>query len=122
MKAKRGGWRSVKLVVVLAQGVHDHGGEADATVNQHVAGCDDLGLHLAGNPSADLGHAPLDHCLACQFRADHHGVTLDPPAFDRPAESVAIAVAAVCTVFDPSRRNSCRARHAVEPPQISALP
>ena len=108
VRVSRYGWALVYLVAtVVAQGVHDHGG-ADAGAVQHEAGCSDPRPHLSGHWSPDLGQ-DQDHCLACQFRANHHGLSLTSTASLRPS---AAAVVAVVPLLAPRRlalRNTCRA-------------
>ena len=66
------------LAPTLAQGLHAHGGPAEAP--RAKAGCDDARPHLASHPDApDLCH-PTDDCPACHFRI---GFVAEPDAGPR---------------------------------------
>ena len=78
------GWRSCLalaylLASTLAIGVHDHASESERPA-KHEAGCADPRPHISGHWSPDLTDVQ-DHCLACQFRADHHYWLIGSPSF-----------------------------------------
>lgn len=95
------------LATVLVQGTHDHGREESGAA-QHEAGCADPRPHISGHWSPDLS-GDHDHCLACQFRADHQGWILTPICLDRPASSVSTDFLLPLSPTTSGRWNSCRA-------------
>jgi len=96
------------LATVLAQGVHDHGEAPDTTGSHHEAGCNDTRLHLSGHPSS-VSHDAPSHCLACQYRSEHHFWQAAPPSQSQP--SLAVSVDRSSPEAHPSspRLISCRA-------------
>ena len=100
------------LATVLAQGLHDHGGGADAAEVRHEAGCDDSRPHLSGHWSPDLSHVQ-DHCLACQYRSQHQTPTTSPAPFHLDRASPARSSRPPPTRSGSLHRISCRA-----PPRV----
>ena len=96
------------LATLVAQGGHHHGGADESAVGHHDPECADACPHVAGHPSPDLGHAP-DHCLACQFRAQHHSYILACPTLERPDVSVSTVSSHAPVPSRTLSRISCRA-------------
>jgi hypothetical protein len=100
------------LATVVAQGMHDHGGGADETVAQHEAGCSDPRPHMAGHPSPESGHLPID-CPACQYRAEHHSYPYTSSPLVRPSVAVSVEASPAPARLPSIRIHSCRA-----PPRV----
>ncbi|WP_157579417.1 hypothetical protein [Singulisphaera acidiphila] len=96
------------LATVVVQGSHDHGRGDEGGTSQHEAGCSDPRPHIAGHWSPDLSN-DHDHCLACQFRAEHQGWILTPFGLDRPVGSLLTDSAGPSTSITTFRWNTCRA-------------
>src|SRR3954467_513620 len=94
--------------MVLVQGSHDHGRDEGGGTSQHEAGCADPRPHIAGHWSPDLSD-DHDHCLACQFRADHQGWILAPFSLDLPVSSVSTDTPLPLSQTTSVRWNTCRA-------------
>jgi hypothetical protein len=59
------------LVTVLAQGVHEHGAEADDAAASAGADCREPRSHVERADPSARPHGP-EHCPACQYRANPH--------------------------------------------------
>jgi hypothetical protein len=59
------------LVTVLAQGVHDHGTEPADAAAEVGADCHEPLAHVERARPSARPHG-LEHCLACQYRANPH--------------------------------------------------
>ena len=66
------------LATLLAQGLHDHGEQARPPIPAGL-GCNEPRTHVESH-ATPLVAPHLDHCLACQYRAQSHWVDLDTPA------------------------------------------
>ena len=70
------------LATMLAQGLHDHG-EPDRQPILAGPGCSEPRTHVESHPKP-LVAPHLDHCLACQYRAQSHWVDPATPLVGVP--------------------------------------
>ena len=96
------------LATLMAQGLHDHGREADALAVESRGGCDDAGPHFGDHEVDDHRHAPPG-CPSCQFRGQHSLAELAPRP--RPGPGIAIPPATDAPPPAPGAplRTRCRA-------------
>ncbi len=100
------------LATLLAPGLHDHGGGEGGAESHHQASCDDLCPHFTGHWSPDLSHVQ-DHCLACQYRSQHHASQHSPPLFHRLSQAGPVEPPLPASRAGSLHRNTCRA-----PPRV----